>query len=566
MLSYMSLINRLSFLLIVILIVLSIYFAYKKEEKSELRFFVNFTHEKLFHTIVFFLVLAIGVILRTYRFPEIPEGISQDSVMSAVDAKALATYATDRFGTFMPAHLQGWTYSQQSSLHAYIMVPFVSALGLNTLTMRLPQLIISIIGLIMIYVCIKSFLGKSAGLIAMAFTAINPWHFMQSRWAIDCNVFPHIFIIGFALLMAFVKSKKKASLFVSMAFFGLSMYGYGVSFFFVPIFLLIACIYLLSDKLIKWLDVLWCVLIYFFVSGPEYIVMILNYFKLPTIKTPFFTMQYFPESVRSNDLLISSGNVFAQLKINFGCLLDATVFQRNLDTWDVYSEFSTIYKCSLPLLFAGLAICVWKIFKDKEKRAPYALIFIYYVGSLILGLLVNGTNIERLNVIQYANILLIAISIDFVIRHFKASSVPLAVIYLSISVLFVNAYYKYADERIHPYMFVDFERALEYAREKDSDRYFITPDTKFEGAANVSEIISLFVFDVDSHYWRNTEDCTLEKGIPYNERYMYVNLESPKDLKKGDVCVFRLKEDNIFDNQSDIEVKTFGSYGVAIRK
>ncbi len=74
------------------------------------------------------------------------------------------------------------------------------------------------------------------------------------------------------------------------------------------------------------------------------------------------------------------------------------------------------------------------------------------------------------------------------------------------------------------------------------------------------------MFDVDSHYQRNTEDCTLEKGIPYDERYMYVNLESPKDLKKGDVCVFRLKEENIFDNQSDIDVKTFGSYGVAIRK
>ena len=566
MLNYMSLVNKISFLLVVILFVISIYFASKKKESYELRFFESCTHEKLFHTIAFFLVLLIGIILRVYRFPEIPNGFGQDTVMSAVDAKALATYGTDRFGTFMPVHLQGWTYGQQSSLLAYMMVPFVKALGLNVLAMRLPQLIISIIGMIMIYVCIKSFLGKSAGLIAMAFTAINPWHFMQSRWAIDCNVFPHIFIIGFALLMAFVKAKKKAALLVSMAFFGLSMYGYGVSFFFVPIFLLIACIYLLSDKLIKWIDVLWCVLIYFFVSGPEYIVMILNYFKLPTIKTPFFTMQYFPESVRSNDLLISSGNVFAQLKTNFLCLVDVIIFQRNLDTWDVYSEFTTIYKCSLPLLFAGLVICIWKIFKDKEKRAPYALILIYYVSSLFLGLLVNGTNIERLNEIQYANILLIVVTIDFAVKHFKASGIALGVTYLSLSVLFINAYYKYADERIHPYMFVDFKEALECAKEQDADRYFITPDSQFEGAKQTSEIISLFVFDVDSHYQRNTADCTLEKGIPYDERYMYVNLDSEEDLKKGDVCVFRLKEENIFDNQSDIEVKTFGSYGVAIRK
>lgn len=563
---YIRMINRTTFLMIVAALVIAFSLYIKKRDDSELRLIKNSKQETLFKTIAFFIIFAIGVGLRVYRFAGVPEGISQDGVMSAMDAKAFATYGTDRFGTFMPVHLQGWTYGQQSSLLAYMMVPFVKALGLNVLAMRLPQLIISIIGMVMIYVCIKSFLGKNAGLIAMAFTAINPWHFMQSRWAIDCNVFPHIFIIGFALLMAFVKSRKKAPLFVSMAFFGLSMYGYGVSFFFVPIFLLIACIYLLSDKLIKWIDVLWCVLVYFLVSGPEYIVMILNYFKLPTIKTPFFTMQYFPESVRSNDLLISSGNVLAQLKANFKCLLDVTIFQRSLDTWDVYSEFTTIYKCSIPLLLAGLIICVWKIFKDKEKRGPYALILFYYVASLILGLLVNDTNIERLNVIQYANILLIAVAMDFAVRHFEANVIVLGVTYLALSVIFINAYYRYAEERIHPYMFVDFKDALECAKEQDADRYFITPDAQFEGAKQTSEIISLFVFDVDSHYQRNTSDCTLEKGIPYDERYMYVNVDSEKDLKKGDVCVFRLKEENIFDNQSDIEVKTFGSYGVAIRK
>ena len=115
-------------------------------------------------------------------------------------------------------------------------------------------------------------------------------------------------------------------------------------------------------------------------------------------------------------------------------------------------------------------------------------------------------------------------------------------------------------------MFVDFKEALECAKSQDADRYFITPDSQAVGSANTSEIISLFVFDVDSHYWRNTEDCTLEKGIPYEERYMYVNLESADDLKKGDVCVFRLHEESIFDSQDDIEVKTFGSYGVAVRK
>ena len=566
MIKYISLVNKVSLALIIVAFAVAAFCFFNGKNSDRLDLLGNSKHGKLFQGILFILVLLIGVLLRVYRFPEIPNGFGQDTVMSAVDAKALATYATDRFGTRLPVHLQGWTYGQQSSLLAYMMVPFVKTLGLNTLAMRLPQLIISIVGMIMIYVCVKSFLGKTAGLIAMAFTAINPWHFMQSRWAIDCNVFPHVFIIGFALLLVFVKTRKKLPLFVSMFFFGLSMYGYGVSFFFVPIVLVISCIYLLCDKYIKWLDVLWCVIIYFAVSGPEYIVMALNFFKLPTIETPLFTMQFFPESVRSNDLLISSENVLSQLKANFTSLLDVAVFQRRLDTWDVYKEFTTIYKCSLPLLFAGLVICIYQIIKKKEERAPYALVLIYYVGSLFLGLLVNGTNIERLNVIQYANILLIAISIVFAIRNFKPNAAILIATYVFLSVIFVNAYYKYADERIHPYMFVDFKEALEYAKAQDAEHYYITPDSQFEGAKQTSEIITLFVFDIDSHYWRNTKDCTLEKGIPYEERYVYENLETVDDLKRGDACIFRLKEDNPFDNQSGIEVKMMGSYGVAIRK
>ncbi len=37
---------------------------------------------------------------------------------------------------------------------------------------------------------IRDIFGKGAGLIAAVFVAINPWHFIQSRWALDCNLYP----------------------------------------------------------------------------------------------------------------------------------------------------------------------------------------------------------------------------------------------------------------------------------------------------------------------------------------------------------------------------------------
>ena len=89
-----------------------------------------------------FLILAVyGLIaVRLIGFPEIPGGLNQDGAMGAVDARALAQYATDRYGTFMPAHFEAWGYGQMSVLLSYLTVPFIKLFGLNKLAMRLPML------------------------------------------------------------------------------------------------------------------------------------------------------------------------------------------------------------------------------------------------------------------------------------------------------------------------------------------------------------------------------------------------------------------------------------------
>ena len=63
--------------------------------------------------------------------------------MGAVDAWALSKYGTDRYGTFLPVHFTGWRYSQMSVLLAYCMVPFIKLFGFNTVTVRLPMVLIS---------------------------------------------------------------------------------------------------------------------------------------------------------------------------------------------------------------------------------------------------------------------------------------------------------------------------------------------------------------------------------------------------------------------------------------
>ena len=90
------------------------------------------------------LILIAGIALRVWDFGSIPGGVNQDGAMAAVDAKALADYGTDRFGTWLPCHLYAWGYGQMSSLMSYLIAPLVKLFGLSVVTMRIPSLLCSI--------------------------------------------------------------------------------------------------------------------------------------------------------------------------------------------------------------------------------------------------------------------------------------------------------------------------------------------------------------------------------------------------------------------------------------
>ena len=261
--------------------------------------------------IFFWSILALAVILRCIRFATVPDGINQDEAMGAVDAWALSKYGTDRYGTFLPVHFTAWRYSQMSVLLAYCMVPFIKLFGFNTVTVRLPMVLISSGAVALVYLVGRKLFSERIALVAMLLTAVNPWQFMQSRWSLDCNLFPHIFLLGFYLLL--LGLEKRRYLYLSMGFFGLTFYCYGIAAYSVTAFLFVFFIWCLWKRRLKFREGLLCALIFTVVALPEVIVLGINAVHFDrTISTPLFTMPYFPDSVRSADILLLNFS-FAQL-------------------------------------------------------------------------------------------------------------------------------------------------------------------------------------------------------------------------------------------------------------
>ena len=505
-------------------------------------------------TYIIIALTFIGVLARVYKFGSLPFAINQDEAMAAVDAKALADYATDRFGTFLPAHLFGWGYGQMSALLSYFMVPFIKIFGLNTTAVRLPSLLISFAGMAAVYLFARELINKHFALIALFFTSICPWHFIQSRWSIDCNLFPHLFLLGLMCLALGLKNKK--FIYISMGFFALCMYSYGLSFFMVPFFLIAASLILLQGKLIKPVDILICAVIYLLISFPIYGTMIINAFKWDTVKLPFVTMPYFKDSVRMNDLIFYSTEPFKQFYANLKTLIGVAFIQKEDLIWNSIGAFGTIYKFTTPFVLLGIFVIIYKCKyeEDAKRKILYRIFTAYCTSAFVLGTLVNGVNVNRINIIFYSHILLAAIGVISIFKWAGKVKPVVIVCYAVLSAVFFSTYLNDYQNMIGSSFYGDFINALEYAKTCDADRYYITPDTQYQGSANVSEILTLYAMDVDSKFFQSSD---------YNNKFHYVNPDTDLTVTKDGktVYVIRSSETGNYDLEGR-SVKAFGDYTV----
>lgn len=516
----------------------------RKNKNAELR---NDISDKTYR-IILFIGIVVALFVRIYKFAQIPYGVNQDGAMAAVDAKALAEYGTDRFGMDYPVHLTAWRYGQMSSLLSYLMIPFIKLFGMTAFSIRLPSLIISCVGLIALFFLAKDSFGKEFALIAFLFSAINPWHIMQSRWALDCNLFPHFFIIGIFFLNRGLN--KKIYLYISMVFFGLSMYCYGISIYTIPLFLLSASIYLLVTKKLKLKHILISALIYFLIAWPFIATMVINTFGLPSFKFLIFTIPYFPESQRSSDILFFSDNIFGQIFKNCLSLGKCIILQTDNLPWNTINGFGTIYLFSTPFFILG----IYKIFKNKIKNSSVVFILIMLLTALFSGIITNNVNINRLNILYYPLIFITSIGIYYTFVDKKFFRNIVALLYVAIFAIFSCTYFTSYAEETKDFFYKDFQDAIVSVSD-DKCKIHITSNVQTNNTANVSEILTLFHIDADAKYFQGEKKID---GKTFKEKYSFENIKDmPINTDNDSLYIVRESEKVFFDKS----IFTFEKYG-----
>jgi 4-amino-4-deoxy-L-arabinose transferase-like glycosyltransferase len=159
--------------------------------------FINFCIKTIKVHWLFLFILAVGIFARVWDFGKVPPGLNPDEASIGVEAYYLLKFGMDRNGMSYPVHLISWG-SGQNALYAYLIMPFIALRGLNTEAIRLPMMLSGILCLPLMYYVGKQMFGKKYALVSMFFLAISPWHIVNTRWAVESNILPFIFLTGFA--------------------------------------------------------------------------------------------------------------------------------------------------------------------------------------------------------------------------------------------------------------------------------------------------------------------------------------------------------------------------------
>jgi len=466
-------------------------------------------------------ILLAAIFVRAYHFGAPPIGVHQDEAMAAVDAKALAEYGTDRYGMRYPVHFTAWISSQMSVLLSYCMIPFIKILGFSTVSIRLPMLIASCVGLLVLYFFGRQLAGKWAGLIVLILGTISPWHYMQSRWSFDCNLFPHVFLIAVVFLIA--GFRKKPFLYVTMVFFGLCSYAYGIADYSVPLFLLFIGIYLLRQQVVNWKELTVCIVLYVIIVLPEFLSMLLTVLGKPGIETPLFTIPTFLSSNRGNDILFANFS-WQQLWDNIVATITTTWWSGDKSSTNTMVKFGPIYYVTDIFFIIGMISIIMKIRKmEKTKRYPYVVLLGWLGMSLWAGIITKNVTINRINIIFYPVIVISGIGITWCIRKIHLLCVPIAAMYGALALLMAQMYFGSWAEISRTYYYDPYLQALEYAKTIDCDKYYIYPDPQgIDAGARLGEILTMYTHQIDAHYYQgisNVQDG--EELLPYQERYHY---------------------------------------------
>ncbi|MBQ4258885.1 MAG: glycosyltransferase family 39 protein [Lachnospiraceae bacterium] len=314
------------------------------------------------------LIMCLATACRLIGLGAHPQGVLPDEAYGAYNAFGILTEGIDSWGYRFPVYYVAWG-SGQSVLNSYLAIPFYLIFGVNIFAFRLPQALIGIWGVYAAYVIGRETISKRFGLLFAFVLAINPWHIMNTRYNLDANMAPGLFLIAFSFLVLMLKKNSVYAIWAAI-FFGATLYCYVLSWIVVPLFLLaFAAFYWKQIPKNRYISIALGVL--FVLALPLLLFVGVNVFGMPEIVTPYFSIPKL-HGIRSAELSISH--------IGESCMALAELIFQQKDYAGYTSSHTTggYYYFTAPLIMIGLLghilLCVAPLMKKRKNTSLPAFV------------------------------------------------------------------------------------------------------------------------------------------------------------------------------------------------
>ncbi len=440
------------------------------------------------------IAMAVGLIVRAWSFGDIPPGLNQDEASTAYDAFSLIHYGVDRHGYHLPVVLVSWG-SGMYALASYVAAPFIGLLGLHVWSARLPFLLAGMVSLPLFFVLLRDALDRRTARIGVALLAISPWHIMISRWGLDSNLFPFVFLVATVLLQRSIARPRLllASIFV----YGLALYSYGTAYMVVPAFLGLVLVYGLRHHLWPVRAMVLSAFTFLVVATPIGLYVAINSFGWNSIRTPLFSIPRLtglPRFRTMGNFNIFSLEFVRQAWFNLGTAADMFRLQDDGLIWNAIPSYGILYSFSTFLALAGLALLVGNMVRRGYQRS-FALLA-WCLAAMLLTAFVTA-NINRANIAMFPFIYCAAVAMSLLWSN-RPIAVLLCVLVAGSFVGFASTYFgPYRNSAAEPF-FASFGEAIRYSTTQTSGEVCVTD------RVNMPYIFVLFYNREDPRIFKQT--------------------------------------------------------------
>lgn len=505
-------------------------------------------NDKKIYVIISCIILLIGCLIRTVAIESYPIGLNQDEASIGYEAYSILNYGIDRNGYSFPVHFEAWG-SGQNALYGYIIIPFVKLFDLNNFSVRFPMAIVGCITLLVSYFLFNDIFDRKKSLIAIFIFAIIPWHILKSRWGLESNLFPDLVFWAVVCIYYGIKNNKSSFFIIASCILGLSVYSYGTSYLFVPIFLVLMYLYLILKKKISLKNSI----LYFSITGlialPMFLFVIINYYKLDTITIFNITIPRLAFS-RFTTVTAASGNIlqncFNNIKDSFFILLkqsDGLILN--------YSPvYGILYNMSLPFIIIGLAT----VFIKKEDLF-LKINTIFFISSLAIVAFTNP-NINRINIIWIPIIIYLIYGVLWIYEKEMKIGYALVATFLIAFIFFSINYFNDYQENIGNATFNGLENCIKWCSDKKYKKLYIT------SSVNQPYIFYLFYNQIETdHYIYNRTILNKNDAFQKINNIGNVYFSTPTDMEEDCIYIVNKDELDMYDT-SDMHIEYFDNYCV----